>query len=267
MTRTVAMRLGGGGRDKSVDCDSRERRRSTTWRGSTNPCANCPRWCRTCAIRPRSVFWALARPWEHCCTPPPGSGKTLIARAIAGEAGRRGGPLGGEGDNAMTTTATMIDCFAVCLGSEFVDTYVGRGASRVRGLFWNVREEAVRNFVRRRRASGRGDGNVVGRGRKTGVFSCALSGISDGIAEVWEGARSLVSSIDAATGSSREEDEDCHMRPTAIIFIDEIDCLAKRRDSGVGSSSSLGSGCNKREQTLNQLLTEMAGFDTGGSPS
>jgi ATP-dependent Zn protease len=166
-----------------------------------------------------------------------------------------------------TTTTTMIDCFAVCSGSEFVDTYVGRGASRVRGLFRNVREEAMRNFVRRRRASGRGDGDVEGRGRKTGVFSRALSGISDGIAGVWEGARSLVSSIDAATGSSGEEDEDCHMRPTAIIFIDEIDCLAKRRDSGIGSSSSLGGGCDEREQTLNQLLTEMDGFDTGGSSS
>jgi ATP-dependent Zn protease len=167
----------------------------------------------------------------------------------------------------MTSTTTMIDCFAVCLGSEVVDTYVGRGASRVRGLFRNVWEEAMRNFVRRCRASGRGDGNVEGRGRKMGVFSLALSGISNRIPGVWEGARSLVSSIDTATGSSGEGDEDCHMQPTAIIFIDEIDCLAKQRYSGVGSSSSLWGGCNEREQALNQLLTEMDGFNTGGSSS
>ncbi len=119
--------------------------------------------------------------------------------------------MGGEGDDAMRTTTTMIDCSAVCSGSEFVNTYVGRGASRVRGLFRNIREEAVRNFVRRCPASGRGDGNVKGRGRKTGEFFRVLSGISDGIAGVWEGARSLVSTIDAATDSSGEEDKDCHM--------------------------------------------------------
>ena len=47
--------------------------------------------------------------------------------------------------------------------------------------------------------------------------------------------------------------------------LDEIDALAKRRDPGIGLSSSLG-GCNEREQTLNQLLTEMDGF-ASGSPS
>jgi cell division protease FtsH len=191
---------------------------------------------------------------------PPGSGKTLIARAIAGEAGRRGGPLGGVGDDAMTTT---IDCFAVCSGSEFVDTYVGRGASRVRGLFRNVREEAMKNFAYRRRHM-RGDGDVDGKAGTTRVFSRALSGVGDGMAGVWESVRSLVGSFDAMD-SCRKEDEGCHIRPTAIIFIDEIDCLAKRRDSGMGSSSSLGGGCDEREQTLNQLLTEMDGFDTGGS--
>jgi len=49
------------------------------------------------------------------------------------------------------------------------------------------------------------------------------------IAGVWEGVRSLAGANDA-TGA-REDDEDCHRRPTAIIFIDEIDCLAKRRES------------------------------------
>jgi cell division protease FtsH len=99
------------------------------------------------------------------------------------------------------------------------------------------------------------------------VFFRALSRISNGIVGGWEGAQLLVSSINAATGSSGEEDKDCHMQPMAIIFIDEIDCLAKQRDTGIGLSSSLGGGCNEREQTLNQLLTEMDGFDMGGSSS
>jgi cell division protease FtsH len=94
-----------------------------------------------------------------------------------------------------------------------------------------------------------------------------LSRISNGIAGVWEGAGLLVSLINAATGSSGEEDEDCHMRPMMIIFIDEIDCLAKQCDSGIGLSLSLGGGGDKREQTLNQLLTEMDGFDVGGLSS
>jgi ATP-dependent Zn protease len=144
-----------------------------------------------------------------------------------------------------------------------VDTYVGRGAARVRGLFRGVREEAMRNFVRRR---GRG---VIGRnatcdvaGGENGVLSRTLSGVSDGMAGIWEGVRLLSGAIDA---TSAKEDEDCHQRPTAIIFIDEIDSIAKRRDSGMGSSSSIGGGCDEREQTLNQLLTEMDGFETGGS--
>ncbi|EED90601.1 hypothetical protein THAPSDRAFT_35798, partial [Thalassiosira pseudonana CCMP1335] len=119
---------------------------------------------------------------------PPGSGKTLLARAIAGEAGRS---IGGVGSLGLGAT---VDSFVVCSGSDFVETYVGRGAARVRALF---------------------------RG---------------------------------------------HQSPMAIIFIDEIDALAKRRDTGMGLPSSLGGGgCDEREQTLNQLLTEMDGFATGSS--
>lgn len=94
---------------------------------------------------------------------PPGTGKTLLARAVAGEAG--------------------VPFFSIS-GSDFVEMFVGVGASRVRDLF----KEAAK------------------------VAPC-------------------------------------------IIFIDEIDAIGKTRDS------RFGGGNDEREQTLNQLLTEMDGFD------
>ncbi|MDD5130282.1 MAG: ATP-dependent zinc metalloprotease FtsH [Candidatus Omnitrophica bacterium] len=99
---------------------------------------------------------------------PPGCGKTLIARAVAGEAG--------------------VPFFSIS-GSNFVEMFVGVGASRVRDLF--------------------------DQGRKAGIVS----------------------------GKG------------AIIFIDEIDAVGRLRFSGIGG------GNDEREQTLNQLLVEMDGFD------
>ena len=93
---------------------------------------------------------------------PPGTGKTLLARAVAGEAG--------------------VPFFSIS-GSDFVEMFVGVGASRVRDLF----EDAKRNAP-------------------------------------------------------------------CIVFIDEIDAVARRRGTG------LGGGHDEREQTLNQLLVEMDGF-------
>ena len=93
---------------------------------------------------------------------PPGTGKTLLAKAIAGEAG--------------------VPFFSIS-GSDFVEMFVGVGASRVRDLF----EEAKRNAP-------------------------------------------------------------------CIVFIDEIDAVARRRGTGMGG------GHDEREQTLNQLLVEMDGF-------
>lgn len=93
---------------------------------------------------------------------PPGTGKTLIAKAVAGEAG--------------------VPFFSIS-GSDFVEMFVGVGASRVRDLF----EEAKKNAP-------------------------------------------------------------------CIIFIDEIDAVARRRGTGMGG------GHDEREQTLNQLLVEMDGF-------
>ena len=175
---------------------------------------------------------------------PPGSGKTLLARAIAGEAGRRAvGATGSLGRGAS------IDCFAVCSGSDFVETYVGRGAARIRSLFRGVREEAWKNYEQRRRDRRR---EIVGGRSTDGNVSSTLS-------HAWGSMQSLLSGT-IATG-----DDGCneHRRPMAIIFIDEIDALAKRRDSA-GLSSSLG-GCDEREQTLNQLLTEMDGFASSSS--
>lgn len=99
---------------------------------------------------------------------PPGCGKTLIARAVAGEAG--------------------VPFFGIS-GSDFVEMFVGVGASRVRDLF----------------EQGRKAGKIEGKG--------------------------------------------------AIIFIDEIDAVGRLRFSGIGG------GNDEREQTLNQLLVEMDGFD------
>ena len=97
---------------------------------------------------------------------PPGTGKTLLARAVAGEAG--------------------VPFFSIS-GSDFVEMFVGVGASRVRDLFEQAKEAAP-----------------------------------------------------------------------AIIFIDEIDAVGRHRGAG------LGGGHDEREQTLNQLLVEMDGFDVHG---
>ncbi len=94
---------------------------------------------------------------------PPGTGKTLLARAVAGEAG--------------------VPFFSIS-GSDFVEMFVGVGASRVRDLFQQAKDEAP-----------------------------------------------------------------------AIIFIDEIDAVGRHRGAG------LGGGHDEREQTLNQMLVEMDGFD------
>jgi cell division protease FtsH len=94
---------------------------------------------------------------------PPGSGKTLLARAIAGEAG--------------------VPFFSIS-GSDFVEMFVGVGASRVRDLFEQAKKSAP-----------------------------------------------------------------------CIVFIDEIDAVGRQRGAG------LGGGHDEREQTLNQLLVEMDGFD------
>ena len=97
---------------------------------------------------------------------PPGTGKTLLARAVAGEA--------------------KVPFYSIS-GSEFVEMFVGVGASRVRDLFYQAKQNAP-----------------------------------------------------------------------AIVFVDEIDAVGRQRGAG------LGGGNDEREQTLNQLLVEMDGFEANG---
>ncbi len=120
-------------------------------------------------LKAREKFQALGAriPKGMLLIGPPGTGKTLLARAIAGEAG--------------------VPFYSIS-GSEFVEMFVGVGASRVRDLF----DQAKRNAP-------------------------------------------------------------------CIIFIDEIDAVGRHRGAG------LGGGHDEREQTLNQILVEMDGFDTNTS--
>ena len=97
-------------------------------------------------------------------TGPPGTGKTLMARAVAGEAG--------------------VPFFSIT-GSEFIEMFVGMGASRVRDLFKKAKEEAP-----------------------------------------------------------------------SVVFIDELDAIGRSRGAGMGG------GHDEREQTLNQILAEMDGFES-----
>lgn len=124
---------------------------------------------------------------------PPGSGKTLLAQALAGQAN--------------------VPFFAYS-ASEFVEVYVGRGAARVRTLFEQARKAALRH-----------------RGQVQGFLSSMLP---------WSSYPSRAKHSDRLA--------------VAIVFIDELDALAKSR-------SSIASN-DEREQTLNQLLTELDGFCT-----
>lgn len=124
---------------------------------------------------------------------PPGCGKTLIARAVAGEA--------------------AVDAFVACNASDFVEVFVGRGAARVRHLFQQLRQQA-------RTAASRGNW--------------------------WQRLLSLPTNTTSSSPTARPA--------TGLLFIDELDALAKTR--------SVLSSSDEREQTLMQLLTEMDGFVT-----
>ncbi len=140
---------------------------------------------------------------------PPGTGKTLLAKAVAGEAG--------------------VPFFTIS-GSDFVEMFVGVGASRVRDLF----EEAKKNapciiFI--------DEIDAVARRRGTGM--------GGGHDEREQTLNQLL---------VRDLFEEAKKNAPCIIFIDEIDAVARRRGTGMGG------GHDEREQTLNQLLVEMDGF-------
>lgn len=114
----------------------------------------------------------------------------------------------------------MCDSFTAVSGSMFVEMYVGRGAARIRSLFAKARRDALHRRKLNRAASWWSD----------------LFGFSSPVTTA------------------------ALQRPAcAILFIDELDAVAKAR-----SSDSIH-GNDEREQTLNQLLTEMDGFDSGRS--
>ncbi len=138
------------------------RRRRRLRRGQGRSLAN---WSTSCAIPGRFQKLGGKIPRGVLMVGPPGTGKTLLARAIAGEA--------------------KVPFFSIS-GSDFVEMFVGVGASRVRDMFEQAKKHAP-----------------------------------------------------------------------CIIFIDEIDAVGRHRGAG------LGGGHDEREQTLNQMLVEMDGFEGG----
>ena len=134
---------------------------------------------------------------------PPGTGKTLLAKAVAGEAG--------------------VPFFS-CAASEFVELFVGVGASRVRDLF-----EKAKAKVRARAGAARA-----------------------GPAPAWPRVPQLRRRALAAPPPTPPRPP---TQAPCIIFIDEIDAVGRQRGTG------LGGGNDEREQTINQLLTEMDGFE------
>mmetsp|Transcript_89 Transcript_89/g.376 ORF Transcript_89/g.376 Transcript_89/m.376 type:complete len:718 (-) Transcript_89:79-2232(-) len=163
---------------------------------------------------------------------PPGTGKTLLARALVGQSSLEPGP-----SESAVNPACTVDSFTVCSASEFVEVYVGRGASRIRSLFSNARRTALNNYQHK-------------------LFQCKRRHW------LWETCHKLFSPngevpFFSATDMSPYLSALQRRKPTALIFIDELDAVAKRRDGGAFGGSSTN---DEREQTLNQLLTEMDGY-------
>mmetsp|Transcript_26189 Transcript_26189/g.37549 ORF Transcript_26189/g.37549 Transcript_26189/m.37549 type:complete len:328 (+) Transcript_26189:3-986(+) len=145
---------------------------------------------------------------------PAGTGKTLLARAVAGEAN--------------------CCCFLSCSASDFVEMLVGRGAARIRALFDTAKKEALQTAARRNRQR-----NYTSR-----------ESLLQRAHTLWGG--------NTTSSNTNSDNSIILQQPSAIIFIDEIDALAKSRTGGLH-------GNDEREQTLNQLLTEMDGFESNNS--
>ena len=183
---------------------------------------------------------------------PPGTGKTLLARAIAGEAN--------------------VPFFTIS-GSDFVEMFVGVGASRVRDMFEQAKKNAPCiifideiDAVGRHRGAGLGGGNdereqtlnqlLVGPpGTGKTLLARAIAGEA-GVPFFTISGSDFVEMF-VGVGASRVRDmfEQAKKNAPCIVFIDEIDAVGRSR--GVG----YGGGNDEREQTLNQLLVEMDGFE------
>ena len=154
---------------------------------------------------------------------PPGSGKTLLVRALSRE-------------------LQPYDCpVLACAASSFVELYVGRGAARVRQVFRLAQQRAMESYQRQQRPSDRAQQqNWVSR-----LWQRWVSTKNDP-------HRPQQQHLD----SNPEPSSQCCM---AVLFIDELEALATPRGGG---RSFMTGGNDEREQTLNQLLTEMDGFQT-----
>jgi len=176
---------------------------------------------------------------------PLAAGKTLLAKAIAGEAG--------------------VPFFSIS-GSEFVEMFVGVGASRVRDLFKKVRRGSTACWCRARKQNAKVTDCAIG-------VACLLCEHCQVVRQVvwvtnWPQGQNFFwgaggwalgfprgwpwrTEVRAACwgGAQAKENAPC------IVFVDEIDAVGRSRGTGVGG------GNDEREQTLNQLLTEMDGFE------
>ena len=165
---------------------------------------------------------------------PPGTGKTLLAKAVAGEA-----------DVAYLSIS----------GSDFVEMYVGVGASRVRDLFEQAKKQAPAivfideiDAVGRQRGSGLGGGHDE-REQTLNQLLVEMDGFAVNEGVVVLAATNRVDILDPALLRPGRFD-----RQVYVGLPDEIDAVGRQRGSG------LGGGHDEREQTLNQLLVEMDGF-------
>lgn len=168
---------------------------------------------------------------------PPGTGKTLLAKAVAGEIGTH--------------------ClFYECNGSEFVEVLVGRGAKRVRDLFQNVKIQARNKYYRSIHSFQRQE-----RQRKQQKNPKWTDDISESLSSFYDQLQEFSGIMYPPSLANNNDASVINIKPCAIVFIDEIDTLAKSRQFSLSDGGSGGAN-DEREQTLNQLLAEMDGFSS-----
>lgn len=151
----------------------------------------------------------------------------------------------------------------VASGSDFVDTYVGVGARRIRELFEGARMDARNGWLNRNRRSR----SRIGKNNAS-TSSKVSSWLTSNMISIMPSSTlllNILSDNNSMNHSKEVEDEEAYQRPpTAVVFIDEIDAVgSSRRGSRGGGNHNLfgsGGGTDERERTLDALLTEMDGF-------